>query len=122
FHVARQGHLTTVEVRADCRAERLGDERRGDSAEQTSALARLHLDASRCRLDLAPEGECLVAIGDLAGLAGLPERVDLLLRTGRPRSGQTARDEEVASVACTHLDDVTGSAETVDFLIEDELP
>src|SRR5699024_10517865 len=74
------------------------------------------------RLDLALERQRLVAIGDLAALARLLQRIDLLLRTRGPRRRPSTGDEQVAGVPRLHLDDVTGCAQAFDFLIEDELP
>src|SRR5690606_8075572 len=102
-------------------ADGLGDVGGGHGAEQAAALAGTGAQRHAQRLELV--GDLLAALdrGDLAGRAGLLDRLDLALGTAGPLDGETAGDEVVAAVAVADLDDVAGLAEPGDLLGQDEL-
>src|SRR5699024_1768801 len=84
--------LTAMQVASGDVVQRLGHESRGDGAEEATVLAGLHVDACRGRLEFALGLHSLVVVGDLLGLAGLAESLDVLLRAcgpcGCPATGQ----------------------------------
>ena len=75
------------------------------------------------RLGLQRVAHCLGVVErrDLARLAGLADRGDLLLRTLGPAVARPRGSEVVAGVAVLDLDDVTGRTEAGDLVGEDEL-
>src|SRR5207302_1897712 len=93
----------------------------GDRAEEPARVARAAGQPHIERLDLGLQLLGVAQAAHLAGLAGLADRLDLLLGALAPRDRETARQQVVAAVAVLDLDHVAGGAEVGDLVREDEL-
>ncbi len=98
-----------------------GDVVDGDRTEQASALAGAHRHVDRGALQLGLDRLGVVEVAHLAALAGGLDRLDLALAAAGPAHAEATRDEVVAGVPGTDLDDVTRRTEPVDLLSQDEL-
>ena len=93
----------------------------GDRSEELAALPGTRRDDDGETLELILDLLGVGRVADLPGIAGALDLRDLLLATRGPRHGQATRDEEVAAVAVLDGDDITGDAEAIDGLGEDDL-
>src|SRR5699024_8577273 len=93
----------------------------GHRAEQAAAGTGAHGDGDRLGLEAVARGAGLLDRGDLAGLAGPADLVDLLLPALGPGRRQAAGHEVVAGVAVLDLDDVAGLTESGDLVGENDL-
>src|SRR5690606_18842496 len=113
--------LAAVQLRAAGVLDGRGDVGGGDRTEEASLLAGVRLDGHRGLLERALELLGLLEGLDLAGLATLGDRVDLLLTTLGPAGRQTTGDEVVAGVPGLDVDDVARGAEAGDLVGENDL-
>src|SRR5262245_11464047 len=105
-----------VDVRAAGGTYRRDDVGHRDRAEQPTTGAGADLEVHRLRLELRLDLLGVPEIADLADLAGLLDRRDLLLSALGPLDGQASGDEVVAAVAVLDLDHVTGRTEVGDLV------
>src|SRR4051812_8578296 len=119
----RRGELdpTLVQGRTAGGLDRIGDVRGGDRAEQPALGPSAGGQTDRERLELVGHDVGRRAVPDLADVATLADQRRLLLRATVGDGGQALRDKEVAAVAVLDLDDVAGTAETGDLLLENQL-